>query len=149
MVQDRHRDESRSGSLKAAPRLTCGIVLAMIRILFLCFPIILCFGQTHSVSDAEVQRIHKSTLLIDTHNDITSRTVDGYDIGKAKNDGHTNVTALREGNVGAQFFAVYVSGTYTNGNHSAHRTLEMIDTVRHDILARYPADFEFANTADD
>src|SRR5258708_35830571 len=121
----------------------------MRRITLLCFPAILCLAQTHPVTDAEVQRIHKSALLIDTHNDITSRTVDGYDIGKAKNDGHTNLTALREGNVGAQFFAVYVSGTYPNGNHSGHRTLEMIDTVRHDILSRYPQDFEFATTADD
>ena len=47
--------------------------------------------------DAEVQRVHRVTLLVDTHNDITSRTVDGYDIGKNKNDGHTNVTSLKEG----------------------------------------------------
>ena len=72
-------------------------------------------------------------LLIDTHNDITSRTVggygmDGYDIGKNKNDGHTNAAALREGGVGAQFFAVYVSSSYLTGNHSANRTLQMIDT---------------------
>src|SRR6266850_3578556 len=121
----------------------------MRRITVLYFSAILCFAQTRQVSEAEVHRIHKSALLIDTHNDITSLTVDGYDIGKAKNDGHTKVTALRQGNVGAQFFAVYVSATYTNGNHSARRTLEMIDTVRHDILARYPQDFEFATTADD
>ncbi len=106
-------------------------------------------GQTRTVTDAEVQKVHKSALLIDTHNDITSRTVDGYDIGTAKNDGHTNLTALKEGGVGAQFFAVYVSASYVNGNHSARRTLEMIDTVRHDIIGRYPNDFVFATTADD
>ena len=64
-----------------------------------------CFAQTRSVptvaqTDAEVQRVHRRMLLIDTHNDITSRTVDGYDIGKNKNDGHTNVTSLKEGGVG-------------------------------------------------
>ncbi len=101
------------------------------------------------MTDAEVQKVHKSALLIDTHNDITSKTVDGYDIGAAKNDGHTNLMALKEGGVGAQFFAVYVSGSYVNGNHSALRTLEMIDTVRHDIIARYPNDFVLATTADD
>jgi membrane dipeptidase len=73
-------------------------------------------AQTRKISDAEVQKIHKSALLIDSHNDITSRTVQGYDIGKAKNDGHTNLTALREGGVGAQFFAVYVAASYVNGN---------------------------------
>jgi membrane dipeptidase len=107
------------------------------------------FAQTRDVTDAEVQRIHKSVLLIDTHNDITSRTVTGYDIGKAENDGHTNLKAMREGGLGAQFFAVFVGANYTNGNHSAWRTLEMIDTVKHDIIARYPNDFVFASTADD
>jgi membrane dipeptidase len=106
-------------------------------------------AQTRSVTDADVRRVHGSALLIDTHNDITSRTVDGYDIGKAKNDGHTNLTALKEGGVGAQFFAVYVSGDYVKGNRSANRTLEMIDTVRHDIIGRYPSDFVLATTADD
>ncbi len=106
-------------------------------------------AQTRPVTDAEVQRIHRSMLLIDTHNDITSRTVDGYDIGKNKNDGHSNVTAMKEGGLGAQFFAVYVSSSYVNGNHSAHRTLEMIDTVRHGIVERYPNDFALATTADD
>src|ERR1700681_126995 len=106
-------------------------------------------GQTRHVTDADVQKITKSALLIDTHNDITSRTVDGYDIGAAKNDGHTNLTALKEGGVGAQFFAVYVSSSFVNGNHSARRTLEMIDTVRHGIVERYPNDFSLATTADD
>jgi membrane dipeptidase len=115
---------------------------------------LLCIAQTRSVTDAEVERIHRSMLLIDTHNDITSRTVGengmaGYDIGKNKNDGHTNITSLKEGGVGAQFFAVYVSSSYVNGNHSANRTLQMIDTVRHDIVERYPNDFVLAGTADD
>src|SRR5665213_613216 len=63
------------------------------------FLIVLCvsFAQTRSVTDAEVQRVHRSAILIDTHNDITSRTVDGYDIGKNKNDGHTNIASLIEG----------------------------------------------------
>jgi membrane dipeptidase len=106
-------------------------------------------AQTRKVTDAEVKRVHSSALLIDTHNDITSRTVEGYDIGKNKNDGHTNLTALREGGVGAVFFAAYVSSSYGNGNRSAHRTLEMIDTIRHDIAERYPNDFVLATTADD
>jgi membrane dipeptidase len=115
---------------------------------------LVCMAQTRSVTEAEVRRIHASMILIDTHNDITSRTVggygmDGYDIGKNKNDGHTNVAALKEGGVGAQFFAVYVDASYVKGNHSANRTLEMIDTVRHDIVERYPSEFTLATTADD
>src|SRR5271165_6670188 len=108
-----------------------------------------CFAQSRTITDAEVEKVHRSALLIDTHNDITSRTVDGYDVGKNAGDGHTNLAGLRAGGVGAQFFAVYVAAGYVNGNRSAHRTLEMIDTVRHDIIDRYPNDFALALTADD
>jgi membrane dipeptidase len=104
-------------------------------------------SQTKTISDAEVMRVHRSTLLIDTHNDVPSRTVEGFDIGSHSGTGHTDLARLKEGGVGAQFFAVYVAASYVNGNHSANRTLQMIDTVRHDILGRYPDDFVLATTA--
>src|SRR5258708_39655836 len=34
-------------------------------------------------------------------------------------------------------------------SNSAHRTLDMIDTIRHDIVERYPNDFVLALTAAD
>src|SRR5438105_11750741 len=112
------------------------------RVLSIAFALALAsFAQTRRVSDAELERVHKSALLIDTHNDVTSKTVDGFDIGKPSATGHTDLARLRQGNVGAQFFAAYVASSYVNGNHSAHRTLEMIDTIRHDIVERYPNDF--------
>ena len=104
-------------------------------------------SQNKTISDAEVMRVHRSTLLIDTHNDVPSRTVEGFDIGSPGATGHTDIARLKEGGVGAQFFAVYVAESYVNGNHSANRTLQMIDTVRHDIIDRYPNDFMLATTA--
>ncbi len=101
------------------------------------------------VSDAEVQKVHRSAILIDTHNDITSRTVQGFDIGKPSTDTHTDLPRMKQGGQTAEFFAVYVAASYVEGNRSANRALEMIDTVRHDIIGRYPNDFLFAATADD
>lgn len=98
--------------------------------------------------DAQVRRITNSAILIDTHNDIPSFTVDGTDIGNAPKN-HTDIPRLRQGGVGAIFFSVYVAATYVNGNHSANRTLQMIDTVYHDIIDRYPNDFMLALTAED
>ncbi|HEY7209618.1 MAG TPA: dipeptidase [Bryobacteraceae bacterium] len=98
--------------------------------------------------DREVKKITTSAILIDTHNDIPSFTVDGADIGNApKNE--TDIPRLKQGGVGAVFFSVYVASKWTDGNHSAHRALEMIDTVRHDIIGRYPDTFQLALTADD
>ena len=102
-----------------------------------------------SVIDAEVERVRKSAILIDTHNDVTSATVAGLDIGKSRTDGHTDIPRLLAGGTGAQFFAVYVGPEYAKDKTAAHRALEMIDTVRHDIIERYPETFVFATTADD
>lgn len=104
-------------------------------------------AQQRQVSDAEVMRVHRSAFLIDTHNDVTSRTVKGFDIGPKAPDGHTDLVRLRAGGVGAVFFAAYVSGSYVKEGQSAHRALEMIDTVRTDIVARHPEGFVFARTA--
>lgn len=104
--------------------------------------------QKRTVSDAEVQKVHRSALLIDTHNDVTSATVDGLDIGVRRGDGHTDLARLKEGGVGATFFAVFVAASYVEGNRAGNRTLQMIDTVRHDIVEKYPAEFEFATTAE-
>jgi membrane dipeptidase len=106
-------------------------------------------GQTRKVSDEEVMRVHRTAILIDTHNDITSRTVTGWDIGKPDSSTHTDLPRMRQGGMTAEFFAVYVGANYVRDNRSANRALEMIDTVRHDIIARYPNDFVFATSAAD
>jgi membrane dipeptidase len=107
------------------------------------------FAQNRSISEAEVMRVHRSALLIDTHNDLPTRTVDGFDVGSRARDGHTDIARLKEGGVGATFFAAYVASRYVEGNHSANRALQMIDSVRHDIAGRYPNDFFFATSVKD
>jgi membrane dipeptidase len=104
-------------------------------------------AQKKTWTDAEVLKIHRSVLLIDTHDDVPGKTVDGFDIGPRSKDGHTDIARMKEGGQGGIFFAVYVDAGYVEGNHAAHRTLQMIDTVRHDIIERYPNDFAFADSA--
>ena len=105
-------------------------------------------GQQHrKVTDAMVSEVHKSVILIDTHNDVTSRTVAGFDIGIRSAEGHTDIPRLRQGGVGAVFFAAYVGASYAKDKTAAHRALQMIDTVRTDIIGRYSKDFSFATTA--
>lgn len=119
----------------------------MIRILLFFCGVLVC-AQTKVVSDAEVRKIHSSMLLIDTHNDVTSETVRGLDLSKPGKATHTDIARLKQGNVGATFFAVYVAAAYAKKQQAAHRALEMIDTVKRDIVARFPADFVLATTAD-
>ena len=106
------------------------------------------YAQAANVTDAQVKAITKSAILIDTHNDIPSFTIDGTDIGNAPKN-YTDIPRLREGGVGAIFFSVFVDRSYVQGNHSANRALQMIDTVYTDIINRYPNTFMLALTADD
>jgi len=107
------------------------------------------FGQQRKVTDAEVREVQRSALLIDSHNDATSRTLMGADIGVRSAKGHTDVPRLREGGVGAVFFAAYVAPAYAKDKTAANRALQMIDTVRYDIIARHADVFAAAATADD
>jgi membrane dipeptidase len=104
--------------------------------------------RTTPVTQAEVDAITHDAILIDTHNDVPSRTVDGYDIATPNTKGMTDLPRMR-GYLGAEFFAVFVDAECVKGNHSANRTLQMIDTVRTDVIAKHPNDFLFATTADD
>jgi membrane dipeptidase len=103
----------------------------------------------HKVTDAQVEAVDAAAILIDTHDDVTSKTVDGYDIATANQGGNTDLPRMKKGRLGAEFFAVYVDPSYVTDNHSANRALQMIDTVRHDIIDGHPREFIFATTADD
>ncbi len=104
--------------------------------------------RTTPVTQAEVDRITREAILIDTHDDITSKTVDGYDIAQPNKGGQTDLPRMK-GFLGAEFFAVYVGANYVKDNASAHRALDMIDTVRTDVILKHPDEFVFATTADD
>jgi membrane dipeptidase len=99
------------------------------------------------VTDAEVARVHQSAILIDTHNDVPLRTVRGFDIGVQDERGHTSIPRLRQGGVGAVFFAVYVAPSYAKSGGAARHALEVIDSVRRDIVAAHPTDFMLATSA--
>jgi membrane dipeptidase len=107
--------------------------------------------QRRPVTDAMVGEVQRSAILIDTHNDLPSHTIDGFDIGtrapEGPHMGHTDIPRLREGGVGAVFFAAYVAANYAKDRTVAHRALDMIDTIRHDIVAQHPGDFVFATSA--
>jgi membrane dipeptidase len=112
------------------------------------FPIAAQTPRTKPVTDAEVAAITRDAILIDTHDDIPSKTVDGYNIATPNKGGQTDLPRMK-GFLGAEFFAVYVGAEYVEGNHSANRTLQMIDTVRTDVIAAHPNEFVFATTADE
>ena len=103
---------------------------------------------------AQVLRILKAVPLIDGHNDspdaIRGRGgVDSVDFSATQLGLMTDIPKLREGGVGAQFWAAYVPVTTMHGGeHPAVYALEQVDLIRR-LCAKYPHDLAMAYTADD
>ncbi len=106
-------------------------------------------GQTRTVTDAEVMQVHRSALLIDAHNDLPYYTVQGRDIASPSASPHTTLAGMKAGGIAAQFFSVWVAKEFVQGNRSANRALQLIDSVRHDIVEKHPNDFMFATSVKD
>jgi len=102
----------------------------------------------------EALRILRSVPLIDGHNDIPDALrerggVDSVNLAASQPTLMTDITRLRAGHVGGQFWAAYVPvSTIHEGEHAAVYALEQIDLV-HRMCAKYPATFAMARTAAD
>ncbi|MGA3135439.1 MAG: dipeptidase [Terracidiphilus sp.] len=89
--------------------------------------------------------VHRSALVIDTHADTPQRFVDEhFDLSDPLGGGNLNLASIRKGNLGAEFFSIWVEPTFYKG-HYARRTLELIDSVKQQA-ARHPKEIEFVTT---
>ena len=92
-------------------------------------------------------QVHDSALVIDTHADTPQRFVDEqFDLADPLNGGQLNLDSLRRGNLGAEFFSIWVEPALFQGQY-ARRTLELIDSVRRQV-ARHPEHVVFVTTPD-
>ena len=108
--------------------------------------------------DARIAKVLKATPLIDGHNDWPENLRDDFGEGwwavdlngdsrTFKHPLMTDIPRLRAGQVGGQFWSVYIDAKL-GGAEAVKATLEQIDIVR-GLAARYPATFEMAYTAAD
>ena len=111
----------------------------------------LAVAQPAEPIEARIERILTATPLIDGHNDlpIRLRGVDGRSVAGIEEgtDYMTDLARMREGQVGAQMWSVYISAN-TTGDEALRTTLEQIDIVDRMVHA-YPRDLAWATTADE
>jgi len=103
---------------------------------------------------AQARDLLERTPLVDGHNDLpwvirNDRTARGdvvaYNLTRVHQDGDTDIPRLRQGRVGAQFWAAFQP---TNAPHPARTTLELIDVILR-IEAAHPDVFLPARKASD
>ena len=77
----------------------------------------------------QAKAIHDSAIVIDTHADTTQYFLDpAFDLAKPPIDIHLDLDKAKRGNLGAEFFSIWVEPTLYPGQY-AHRTLQLIDSV--------------------
>ncbi|MEQ1831057.1 MAG: dipeptidase [Pirellula sp.] len=106
-----------------------------------------------SVSD-RARKIHQAGYVWDGHNDLPWALRERQDLAiqrtNLKNEPklHTDIPRLRAGNVGAQFWSVFVSAKTRHSGTAFQTTLEQIACVN-TLVKKYPDVFEIALTAAD
>ncbi len=118
---------------------------------------IACAPGEEPLPDDPVERaraLHKLVPLTDGHNDLpwqyrndADRDVWARDISQSQPEWHTDIPRLREGQLGAQFWSVYVPASM-QGKGAVRATMEEIDIV-YQLLQRYPDTFQLTLTADE
>ena len=92
-----------------------------------------------TIISARARQIHDSALVIDTHADTPQRFLDeGFDIGSTdpKDAGHISLDKAKRGNLGAEFFSIWVEPENNQGHYARH-TFDLIDSV-YDEARRHP-----------
>ena len=113
---------------------------------------------------ARALKIHKSAIIVDGHNDITTAMADeDFDIGtdsqgKTHFDGdletpgvvnyQTDLARLRQSGITGEFFSLYVSGDYAKAGGSMRHALDQIDAT-YRAVENYPNQLNFCATAAD
>jgi len=104
-------------------------------------------GSPPKKAAPDPKEVHGSAIVVDGHADTPQFLLDlGVDL-TAPGPYHVDVPKARAGNLGAEFFSIFVEPKYNQGRHT-RRALDLIDAVRSQV-DRHPGDLALALTAED
>jgi membrane dipeptidase len=104
--------------------------------------------RTQAEAEKVAQAVLSRAILIDTHADTPQMMLDeGYDLADPNSSFMISLPKMREGHLGAEFFAIWVS-TQARPQDLIQHALDLIDVVD-DQVAQHPQELEMARTADD
>src|SRR5579863_5533938 len=126
---------------------------ALIASLLVAVPALLC-AQTAPRTSSKMttkltpEQVERSAIVIDTHADTPQRFVDeNYDLGDPLKGGNWNLESAEKGNLGAEFFSIWVEPTLFKGQY-ARRTLVLIDAVKQQV-AKHSGQIEMATSPEE
>jgi len=130
------------------------VVLALALQSTFSFPKVFADDPPAVVISERAKKIHTSGYVWDGHNDLPWAARERNDVRFEKIDLwnepklHTDIPRLRAGNVGAQFWSVFVPAKTRQAGTAFQTTMEQIECVN-TMVKKYPDVFEIALTASD
>ena len=116
-------------------------------------------GFIHGAEPIQVSQqaleLHRESLVFDAHNNLVASLLrqkgvafESIDLTRFQPGLQTDLPRLRQGGLGAEFFATYVSPDSVKKGTAVRETLEQIDKLKQ-LLRRYPDEWELASSTDD
>jgi membrane dipeptidase len=95
----------------------------------------------------DYRKLHFDALVVDTHNDVVQRILNGEDISFRTRHGHSDLPRFLEGGLDVEIFSLWVPPEKTRRSYFEQAN-EQIDSLE-SFFKRNPAKVGFARTADD
>ena len=102
--------------------------------------------QSDTISE-RAKKIHFSSLILDTHIDVTPKLQTDWKFGERHDTGHIDLPRMKEGGLSGLFFSIYISGTVT-GPKAVNDALQRIAAV-HKLAEDMPDQVMLCTTAAD
>lgn len=122
-------------------------------VLLFCFALALTWSQTLFAQNAvdaiaaRAKKIHFSSLVMDTHIDVTPKLQSDWKFDERHPTGHIDLPRMKEGGLNGLFFSIYMSGTIT-GPKAVNDALQRIAAV-HKLAEDMPDNVMLCRTAAD
>ena len=116
---------------------------------------VVCLGTTMAQTTAQktdkvaerAKKLHFSSLVLDTHIDVTPKLQTDWKFAERHTTGHIDLPRMKEGGLNGLFFSIYMSGTVT-GPKAVNDSLQRIAAV-HKLAEDMPDQVLLCRTAAD
>ena len=105
------------------------------------------FAQTNDKVAAKAKKIHFSSLVMDTHIDVTPKLQGEWKFGERHTTGHIDQPRMKEGGLNGLFFSIFMPGTVT-GPKAVNDAILRIAAV-HKLAEDMPDQIMLCRTAAD
>jgi membrane dipeptidase len=100
-----------------------------------------------SFAQVDYRKLHFDALVVDTHNDVVQRILDGEDISFPTHHGHSDLPRFKEGGLDVEMFSIWVPPEKTSRSYYDQAN-EQIDSIE-SFVRRNPSQVGMARSAEE